>query len=298
METCTKASGGTTAGAGERFVAAACTRARTDGRLRGRPRAIFVRRQSFYQGTFDRGMREKGKFSSGDGGMVRRSVEAGPRHRVGTFHLSGATSTTTRERRLPHGRGSAYADGTSYEGEWKEDSRHGEGSTFLWTRRARAPGAIRHGSGSAKYADGGRTKAVENDLPGRRALRKQTRRTVGEGNVMEGEDDERTSREGTRVMGKRYATRIRCLLVCGRLGVSRESGKRTAGCRARRSTFTKVSGPAERGVAGEDTVFTIAARDEVKNKRLNGGDDFVRFENNETGDVAFATSSTATTDVS
>jgi hypothetical protein len=44
-------------------------------------------------------------------------------------------------------------------------------------------------------------------------------------------------------------------------------------------TFTKVSGPGlSRGVAGEDTVFTIAARDEVKNKRLNGGDDFyVRF---------------------
>jgi hypothetical protein len=39
--------------------------------------------------------------------------------------------------------------------------------------------------------------------------------------------------------------------------------------------FSKVLGPGlARGVAGEDTIFGVEARDEMKNKRLCGGDEF------------------------
>ena len=60
-------------------------------------------------------------------------------------------------------------------------------------------------------------------------------------------------------------------------------------------TFTRVHGSGlSRGIVGEPTTFCIEARDELKNKRMNGGDDFyVRFENDATGKVAFATVSDA-----
>ncbi len=259
--------------------------------------------KSFYQGTFDRGMREKGKFSSGDGGMEYDGQwKQDLRHGVGTFHLSGAYKYDGEWKDdSRYGRGKCvYADGTSYEGEWKEDSRHGEGKYVSMdeTYEGTWSGNLRHGSGSAKYADGGRYQGEwRNDLPEGVGKRLYPDGSAYEGQWVKGKRHGKgkmtnaTSREvyqGDWENDTRHGYG-----ACSYADGSVFRGEWEEDCWLQSTadpTFTKVSGPGlSRGVAGEDTVFTIAARDEVKNKRLNGGDDFyVRFENNETGDVAFA----------
>jgi|TARA_B110000977_G_scaffold158924_1_gene202622 hypothetical protein len=259
--------------------------------------------KSFYQGTFARGLREKGKFSSGDGGLEYDGQWKDDfRHGVGTFHLSGVYKYDGAWKDdARHGQGKCvYADGTYYDGTWHENAYNGEGKyeSAEETYEGGWSENLKHGGGSAKYADGGRYQGDwrQNEPEG------IGKRMYPDGSVYEGQwvngkrhgKGRMTNATNHEVYQGDWAKDARhgygaCTYADG--SVFRGEWEEDFWLQSTADpTFTKVSGPGlSRGVAGEQTVFTIEARDEVKNKRLNGGDDFyVRFENSQTGDVAFA----------
>ena len=264
--------------------------------------------KSYFQGSFLRGMREKGKFVSADGSVEYDGEwRDGARHGRGVFHLAGVYEYVGEWRDdARHGQGRCtYADGTWYDGEWKNDERDGNG-TFGdkeesyeggWRRNAK------EGFGTSKFADGGRYQG-------------EWKEGLEEGNGKRLYPDG-SMYEGQWSKGKRHG-KGRCSVpsskevyqgewanderhgygVCEYADSSKFRGEWEEGCWLQSTadpTFTRVHGSGlSRGIVGEPATFRIEARDELKNKRMNGGDDFyVRFENDATGEVAFATVSDA-----
>lgn len=273
-----------------------------DNVAEGNGRYTYSGGNTFFQGKFLNGSRVKGKLVSGDEGVEYDGEwKDDARHGKGTFHLPGVykyTGDWKEDER--HGVGKCvYADGATYDGEWKSDEKHGKGKHKSnegvydgeWKQN------MKHGTGTMVFsASGGKYvgewKEGKEDGNGKRLYPDGT---VYEGNWQDGKRHGKGNcafackdvykGEWVRDMRHGYG-------VCTYADGSKYRGEWEEDCWLQSTAdpaFTKVFGPGlSRGIAGEATVFGIEARDELKNKRMNGGDEFyVRFENDETKAVAF-----------
>lgn len=268
----------------------------------GQGRYTFVDK-SYFQGEHAQAARVKGKFASGDGsyeydGDWRNEVH----HGDGILHVSDVYKYSGKfQDGVRHGTGECiYASGQFYNGDWREDARDGTGEykdsheTYKggWRQNAK------EGVGDCRYTDGSRYlgdwKAGEYEGNGKRLYADgstyegewKSGKRHGKGKFISASTKE--TYQGEWVNDERHGYGV-CVFADG----SKFRGEWEDGCWLQSTadpTLTKVSGPGlSRGVAGEATMFRIEARDENKNKRMNGGDEFyVRFENDNTGEVSFA----------
>ncbi|KAK9830214.1 hypothetical protein WJX72_010381 [[Myrmecia] bisecta] len=243
---------------------------------------------SYYEGGWARGERVQGKYVSADQSVEYVGAWKGElRHGFGTQVQTGLRRYSGEWiNGYEHGRGKCmYADGSEYDGEWaigvregtgkmtapngyqyaghwKDGARHGTGSC-TFESGARYQGGWQHdkqsGQGRCLYACGDRYDGEwANGL----------RSGKGTCNFVNGD-----SYQGTWENDQRHGFGC-CKFADGSLfrGDWEADGWVQS---AADPGLTKVSGKGlARAQAGQDALFVIQARDELRNKRLSGGDEF------------------------
>lgn len=245
---------------------------------------------STFQGTTLSGARSRGKFVSGDKSLEYDGEwKDDQRHGRGKFYAKGAFRYVGEWfQDCRQGQGTCeYADGERYRGQWMEDARHGDGEYTCGEYRyvGRFARDLKHGYGVCTFSDavgGGeyRGEYVDGREHGRgKRLYADGSTYVGE--WMCGSRSGKGSCEyanGDRYQGE-WSDDVRhgygvCVFADGTK--YRGEWERDCWCQSTADpVFTRVFGPGiVRAVAGRVTAFGIEARDELKNKRLSGGDVF------------------------
>eukprot|EP00894_Picocystis_sp_ML_P004328 jgi/Pico_ML_1/54845/g703.t1 len=246
---------------------------------------------SYFQGEYANNQRIRGTFVSADGKVKYEGQwKKGARHGKGTFHQVGLykyTGDWSDDQR--HGQGTCvYADGSVYVGEWMDDLRHGKGK-FTTPAGEVYEGDwhldVQHGKGQCVLDSG--EKYVGEWVKG-------MRHGLGKGQFANGDKYEGEWREdkrhgkgkcycanGDKYQGHWAEDRRHGYGVCHFHDGTKFRGEWDKGVWLQSSAdpeFSKVKGPAiSRAVAGEKACFAIEARDELRNKRLNGGDEFTVY---------------------
>mmetsp|Transcript_25806 Transcript_25806/g.48982 ORF Transcript_25806/g.48982 Transcript_25806/m.48982 type:complete len:758 (+) Transcript_25806:138-2411(+) len=242
---------------------------------------------SYFEGEFSNNGPYKGKFLVPDGTVeyVGR-WKNNQRHGYGTYVQAGVYRYMGEwEQDLRHGRGKCvYAAGGEYDGEFARDKHHGQGKWITHEQKYEGQfvDSMRDGQGTCTYANGDVYKG-EWKLD----VRFGTGMCVfGSGDIYEGEwAADKKDGKGTQIyankdkyQGEWKADKRHGYGVCFFADGTKFRGEWEDNMwiqSAADPEFCKVLGPGiARGVAGEDSVFGIQARDEIKNRRLCGGDEF------------------------
>lgn len=246
---------------------------------------------SYYQGEYANNQRIRGTFVSADGKVQYEGTwKKGARHGKGTFHQVGLykyTGDWSDDQR--HGRGTCvYADGSTYEGEWMDDLRHGKGK-FTTPSGEVYEGDwhldLQHGKGQC-VLDSGEKYVGEWNQGMRHGLGK-CQFTNGDKYEGEWKDGKRHGKgkcycaNGDKYQGHWAHDRRHGYGVCHFHDGTKFRGEWDNGVWLQSSAdpeFSKVKGPGiSRAIAGENARFFIEARDELRNRRLNGGDEFAVY---------------------
>lgn len=258
-----------------------------DDVIEGRGLYTYADGASFNGATLS-GRRVRGRYAAKDGSVEYDGEWDGDeRHGRGKYVEVGSFKYIGQWRRdLRHGRGKCeFATGASYDGEWRDDAFHGEGelktSTFEYVGGFES--GKKTGDGVMKFLElGGEYRgAFDKDLENGKG-----KRLYADGAIYRGEwrDGKRHGKgacayaNGDEYQGewsndKRHGYGV-CVFADGTK--FRGEWERDCWCQSTADpVFTKVFGPgAVRATAGAATMLGIEARDELKNKRLSGGDIF------------------------
>jgi len=243
---------------------------------------------STFTGSMMSGSRVRGRFVTKDGDVEYDGDWRGSlRHGRGKFVSVGEMKYIGQwEDDKRHGRGKCeFSGGSTYDGEWKHDAFHGsgewktptqtyvgefvdghkqgQGTTVFHDNEGEYRGAyvkgFEHGQGKRLYADGEIYRGEW--VAGKRH---------GKGSCAYANGDQY---QGEWRSDKRHGYGF-CLFADG----TKYRGEWEDDCWCQSTAdplFTKVFGPGVvRAVAGEPAMIGIEARDELKNKRLSGGDLF------------------------
>ena len=244
---------------------------------------------STYTGSMMSGGRVRGRYVTADGAVEYDGEWRGEsRHGRGTFVAVGNMKYIGQwQDDQRHGRGKCeFRDGSSYDGEWHKDVFHGVGSwtTPTYTYTGEFVDGLKHGQGTTVFIGenageyrGEYVKGLEHG---------QGKRLYADGDVYRGEW-RRGQRHGkgscAYANGDQYQGEWRhdrrhgygfCVFADG----TKYRGEWEDDCWCQSTAdplFTAVFGPGcVSAVAGVPAALGIEARDELKNKRLSGGDVF------------------------
>jgi hypothetical protein len=244
---------------------------------------------STFNGSTMSGSRTQGKYSSKDGSIEYDGEWRGEsRHGRGKFIVAGDMKyigSWHEDKR--QGRGKCeFVDGSRYDGEWLADRFHGQGE---WTTPnghkyiGQFVNGLKHGQGHSAFSDTNEEYRGEyaNGLEHGRGKRLYADGSMYNGDWLKGV----RSGKGAMVYenGDQYQGEWRndkrhgygfCIFADGTK--FRGEWEDDDWCQSTADpVFCKVFGPGVvRAMAGEATMLGIEARDELKNKRLSGGDIF------------------------
>jgi len=258
-----------------------------DDVIEGRGLYTFADGASFNGSTLS-GRRVRGRYVTKDGSVEYDGEWDGDaRHGRGKYVEVGSFKYIGQWRRdLRHGRGKCeFATGATYDGEWRDDAFHGEGelktSTFEYVGGFES--GKKKGDGVMKFRElGGEYRgAFDEDLENGKG-----KRLYADGAIYRGEwrDGKRHGKgacayaNGDEYQGEWSNDERHGYGVCVFADGTKFRGEWERDCWCQSTAdpvFTKVFGPgAVRATAGAVTMVGIEARDELKNKRLSGGDIF------------------------
>ncbi|KAK9904172.1 hypothetical protein WJX75_005923 [Coccomyxa subellipsoidea] len=256
-------------------------------KIHGQGRHTFLD-GSYFEGHWANGERIKGKFVCGDGNTEYTGQWRGDvRHGHGVLFQKGLLKYTGEwANDIQEGRGMCqWADGTEYKGTWKEGVRHGRGiftrpDGYVYDGEWRDDS--QHGQGSCRFDDGSRYEGSWEK--GQRSGEGKCRfangdiyaglwsadAQSGKGTCAYENGDKYT---GEWVNGQRQGYGI-CKFADGSKFKGEWEGNAWVQSLAHRG-HTKAKGPGlSRAHAGSPATFTILAKDELRNRRLCGGDVF------------------------
>lgn len=241
-----------------------------------------------FNGTTLSGSRVRGRFAHKDDSVEYDGEWKNDlRHGRGKFVLAGAYKYIGQwQDDFRHGRGKCeFADGSSYDGEWVNDEFHGQGElkTAIYDYVGAFESGKRHGNGVCKFTDqtceyrGEYQDGLEHG---------KGKRLYADGSMYQGEwqDGKRHGKgacayaNGDEYQGEWANDERHGYGVCVFSDGTKYRGEWERDCWCQSSAdpdFTRVFGPGVvKATAGVAATIGIEARDELKNKRLSGGDVF------------------------
>ena len=258
-----------------------------DDIIEGNGRYTFADGSTF-SGLMLSGSRVRGRYAAKDGSVEYDGEWSSEnRHGVGKFILEGAFKYIGQwQNDVRHGRGKCeYADGWSYDGEWRDDAFHGQGE--LKNASYAYVGAFergkRHGVGVCKFSDqcGEYRGEFADDVESGKGKRLYADGAMYQGEWRAGKRHGKGAcayANGDEYQGEWANDERHGYGVCVFADGTKYRGEWERDCWCQSSAdpvFTRVFGPGVvRATAGVAATIGIEARDELKNKRLSGGDIF------------------------
>jgi hypothetical protein len=243
---------------------------------------------STFNGATLSGSRVRGRYAAKDGSVEYDGEWRGDyRHGRGKFAAVGSYKYIGQWRDdLRHGRGKCeLATGSTYDGEWRDDQYHGKGvlKTATFEYVGDFEGGRRKGQGVCKFTDLGEEYrgAFDEDAENGKGKRLYADGTIYQGEWCDGKRHGKgacTYANGDEYQGEWVRDERHGYGVCVFADGTKYRGEWERDCWCQSTAepaFTKVFGPGVvKARAGEASMIGIEARDELKNKRLSGGDIF------------------------